>query len=77
MENVIALLWSSVGCGSKVSLVFKVVAVLFIFFPGFYLFDRESTSRGTGGAAEGKGEVGSLLSREPDDAGLDPRTPGS
>ena len=30
----------------------------------------------SGGGAEGEGEAGSPLSREPD-AGLDPRTPGS
>jgi len=30
----------------------------------------------SGGAAEGEGEAGSPLSREPD-TGLDPRTPGS
>ena len=35
--------------------------------------DRERES--AGGAAEGEGEAGFLLSREPN-AGLDPRTPG-
>ena len=35
---------------------------------------KESTGRGRG--AEGEGEAGSPLSREPD-VGLDPRTPGS
>ena len=40
-------------------------------FLRFYLFERESTSRG-----EAKREADSLLCREPD-VGLDPRTLGS
>jgi len=48
----------------------------FIFFKDFiYSFDRESTQE-AGRTAEGEGEAGSPLSREPY-AGLDPRTLGS
>ena len=50
---------------------------IFLGGDGFYLFiyrERESTSRGRG---RGEGEAGAPLSREPKDAGLDPRTPGS
>ena len=47
-----------------------------VFFLRFYLFERERESRQAGEAAEGEGEAGSPLSREPD-VGLDPTTLGS
>jgi len=47
-----------------------------LFFNIFiYLFDREIEHKWAERQAEGEGEAGSPLSREPD-AGLDPRTLG-
>ena len=63
---------------------FKFVKEYFlkIFKKFIYLRDSERmrVSMGgheQGGGAEGEGEADSLLSREPDTAGLDSRTPGS
>ena len=47
---------------------------LFIHLFDFLKNFRESAQVGAGGKAEGEGEAGSLLSREPN-TGLGPRTP--
>ena len=56
------------------------IAGFYLFFKRFYLFiymtERERAHTQAGREANGQGEAGSLLSREPD-AGLDPRTLGS
>jgi len=62
---------------SLVSLYFShlLFLSLYTFFKDYiYLFERERTRAGQGGA-EGEGEAGSPLSRELG-PGLDPRTPG-
>ena len=51
--------------------------IFFFFFKDFiYLFAREREGAQAGRAAEGEGEAGFLLSREPK-VRLDPRTLGS
>ena len=58
------------GCGDEMARY----SFLFCFFKDFmYLFESEREKEL---GAEGEGEAGSLLSKEPS-AGLDPRTPRS
>ena len=49
----------------------------FNFLKRFYLFEREREHAQAGEGAEREGDADSLLSREPNNAGLDPRIPRS